>query len=323
MDDNMTPAPLLPRGNRAPRWLLIGGATVASVAILGFGVLLGSTIIPAFAASHQGAVRTQRSFGQGPQMGDHGPGAKGFGRSLSVTSVTASTIVAKDGHGNSVTITTSASTTYTRAGKTIDRSAITAGTNISARGTRNSDGSITATAVEIVLPGYHGTVTAVNGGDITVHDARANTTHIIHTDAATTFMRAGATSSLSAITTGTQISAIGTLNSDNSLKAEAVSIQLPHVGGQITKISGNDITVQQRGGTQVIHVSGSTTYTSITVTSSGPTKSTASLSDLKVGGFILAEGTKNSDGTLNAEAVTLLPAGGLGHGKWGPPGVAH
>jgi hypothetical protein len=81
--------------------------------------------------------------GQGMQ------GARGQCESLTVSSVNGNTIVAKTASGSSVTIHTTASTSYTQAGKAAAASAIKAGTRISVMGTHNSDGSITATSIVI------------------------------------------------------------------------------------------------------------------------------------------------------------------------------
>ena len=78
-----------------------------------------------------------------------GPNANGPCEALTVTSVKGNTIVAKSSSGASVTIHTTASTRYTQAGKTVAASAITAGSHISVMGTHNSDGSITATSIDI------------------------------------------------------------------------------------------------------------------------------------------------------------------------------
>jgi hypothetical protein len=85
----------------------------------------------------------------GPQASAAGPGANGPCESLTVSSVSGNTIVAKSSNGSSVTVHTTASTRYTQAGKTVAASAITAGTRISVMGTHNSDGSITATSIDI------------------------------------------------------------------------------------------------------------------------------------------------------------------------------
>jgi hypothetical protein len=323
--DRPQPAPR--RRTAAPRWLVIGGLGIAFALALGVGVLIGSSVLPSFANGDVPAAPGHGAFGQFGQFGAAGfdDFAQGGGRTLTVTNVASDSITAtatdRSGATKTVTIKTSSSTQYSRAGKTVDRSSITAGTKIHVQGTKNSDGSISATKIEVALPGFHGAVSAISGTDITVKDAKDSTTHVIHTDSNTAFTQAGASSSLSAVTVGGQISAVGTLNSDGSLHAEAVRIVLPHSGGKITQISGSTVTVSERNGAATIHLSNSTTYKSVTFGSSGPAESAASVSDLAVGKYIVAEGTKNSDGSLNAETVRILPAAAAGKvgGHWGGP----
>jgi hypothetical protein len=76
-------------------------------------------------------------------------GQQGQCETLTVSSVNGNTIVAKSSNGSSVTIHTTASTTYRQAGKTVTASAITVGARIHVMGTHNSDGSITATSIDI------------------------------------------------------------------------------------------------------------------------------------------------------------------------------
>ena len=78
-----------------------------------------------------------------------GPGAQGNCEAVTVTSVNGNTIVAKTASGSSVTIHTTASTRYTQAGNTVAASAIKVGTRIHIMGTHNSDGSITATSIDV------------------------------------------------------------------------------------------------------------------------------------------------------------------------------
>jgi Domain of unknown function (DUF5666) len=321
---NMAPAPRPAR--RVPRWLVIGGLGLAFALVLGLGVAIGSAVLPTFAntdlaaAPQNGAVPRNGVSGQFGQFGLAAPSIRGHGRVLTVTGVSANSFTAtatnKTGAPTNVTINTTSSTQYLRLGKTVNRSTIVVGTKIAVQGTKNSDGTITATRVEIVLPSYHGTVTAVSGSDITIKDNKDSTTHVIHTNANTSFTRAGASSSLSAVTVGEEIGASGTLNGDNSLNAEAVAIILPHAGGKITAINGSTVTVQARRGTTTIHLSGSTTYKNVTFGANGPTETAASASDLAVGKYIVAEGAKNSDGSLNAEVVRILPAAPAGGHGW-------
>ena len=67
----------------------------------------------------------------------------------------------------------------------------------------------------------------------------------------------------------------------------AIVVVLPTVVGEVTAIDGNTITVTQPGGTTAtIHVDGDTTYQ--------VNGAAGALSDIKVGSFIVAEGTQRS-----------------------------
>jgi len=133
---------------------------------LGIGTVIGSaTGTTQAAALTQGSTSSSQTltFAQGSNNGSQtaqgnfnsaqsraaAPGANGQCEALTVSSVNGNTIVAKTSSGSSVTIHTTASTRYTQAGKTVAASAITAGTHISVMGTHNSDGSITATSIDI------------------------------------------------------------------------------------------------------------------------------------------------------------------------------
>lgn len=163
--------PPAPR-QRGYRWLLIGGLAFALMLALGTGMVLSSlngtsraaALSQSSASASQTLVATQGNFGNsssqitaqgannGPQSlaaGQGAPGAQGQCESLTVSSVNGNTIVAKTASGSSVTIHTTASTKYTQAGKTVTASAIKAGSQISVTGTHNSDGSITATSIDI------------------------------------------------------------------------------------------------------------------------------------------------------------------------------
>ena len=154
---------------RGRRWLLIGGLALAFMLALGIGTLIGSVTGTSRAAALTQSSSTSGqalTFAQGNANGSQtlnnapgnfngpgafnaSPGANGPCVSLTVTSVKGNSIVAKSSNGTSVTIHTTASTRYTQAGKTVTASAITAGSQISVMGTHNSDGSITATSIDI------------------------------------------------------------------------------------------------------------------------------------------------------------------------------
>ncbi len=150
--------PPVPR-RRGRRWLMIAGLAFAFMLALGVGSLLGSmnnTSQAAALASGGTSSSQSLTFAQGnansAQPQDAGPGMQGTrGQcdALTVSSVNGNTIVAKSSNGNSVTIHTTANTQYTQAGKTVAASAVTAGARIHVTGTHNSDGSITATRIDI------------------------------------------------------------------------------------------------------------------------------------------------------------------------------
>ncbi len=136
------------------RWLLIGSLALAFMLALGIGTVM---VMGASSGTAQAAALSQGSTGgsqtlvvdQSNSNGPQATGAQGQCEALTVSSVSGNTIVGKTSSGSTVTIHTTASTRYTQAGKTVAASAITAGTRISVMGTHNSDGSITATSIDI------------------------------------------------------------------------------------------------------------------------------------------------------------------------------
>lgn len=322
MNDDLSPdffvdyPPQPPR--RRLRWSRLSVLAVAVLALAGIGFVLATNLPATFAAAGQS---TPSSTGgtDGPDMG-HMRG--GPGHDLTVSSVSGSDIVAKDEDGASVTIHTSSSTTIERAGTKINLSALTSGTAIDVRGTRNSDGTITATDISVALPIYAGTVTKISGNTITVTSPRDSATRIINVSSSTLYTRAGISASLSDVAVGSNIAAEGTVNSDKSLAAARVDIDVPHVEGQILSVSGSDITLRDPfGGTLTVHTTASTKATSVTFGTNGPTQATIALSSLKAGDQISAAGTRNSDGSLNALTVTLMPNAPSGSSGHGGPGI--
>ncbi len=300
---------------------VFGGVVAAALLVGGLAILLGVTIVPSFAnanlaisSSHSGHVATGTSGATSAtgQFSETGVATASSvrGPEITVTSVGGASITGtktgRKGATTTVHITTNGSTTYTRLGETVQRSSITAGTKIRIQGTKASDGTITATHVDVVVPSYGGTVSNVSGNTITITSGRAKTTRTIHTTGATTYTEDGKTVTASAVTKNARIRAFGALNSDKSLNAELVEVVLPHIAGQVKTVSGTAVTLTRRNDTVVIHLSGSTTYTNVTWGTSGPTSGAATVSDVQAGKYIVAAGTKNSDGSLNATSVRIL-----------------
>ena len=71
---------------------------------------------------------------------------------------------------------------------------------------------------------------------------------------------------------------------------------LPHVGGEVTAVDGSTITVERPDGTTATIEVGA----DATVQVNGED---ASIADLEVGMFLIAEGTENADGSLDAVRV--------------------
>jgi len=138
------------------RWILIGSLALAFLLALGVGVLIGSSTGAAQAAvlttgstSSSQSLAAAQGNASSAQPLVVAQGTRGQCESLTVSSVSGNTIVAKTASGRSVTVHTTASTRYTQAGKTVAASAIKVGTRINVMGTHNSDGSITATSIDI------------------------------------------------------------------------------------------------------------------------------------------------------------------------------
>ena len=161
---NQSPAPR----RRGRRWLLICGLAFAFMLALGVGALIGSTGATQAAALTFGSANSSQTlavaqtgtrssqtltFSQGNVDGSQpladGQRMQGQCVSLTVSRVNGNTIVAKTSSGSSVTVHTTASTRYNQAGKTVAASSIKVGTRIHVMGTHNSDGSITATSIDI------------------------------------------------------------------------------------------------------------------------------------------------------------------------------
>ena len=167
-------------------------------------------------------------------------------------------------------------------------------------------------------PGAGGiTVTAISGSNLSLATADG-WTRTITVDADTTYSEAGETIALGDIAVGDQIAFRQTLEDDGSWTIDKVAVILPHVGGEVTAISGSTITVEQRDGTTAtITVNGATEYQ--------VNGDDAALADVEVGMFLVAQGVENADGSLTATDVRAgeRGMGGRGgfHGGPGPNGI--
>jgi hypothetical protein len=306
--------------------LLVGGILVGTLTYHPATSRAGASSIPTTAST--GAVLSSNALqalsttanpvpaaggGYGGHRGGRG-GYAGFrGPVLTVTGVSNNTITATGRGGQTVTITVTGNTKYTEAGVPAQLSDVTKGAHIAVQGTRSGT-TITATSIIIVLPTASGVVSNLSGNSFTLTGFNG-ATHTIHVSGSTRYQRAGATVPASTLTNGAAVIVEGTQNSDGSLNAVRITIQVQQVLGQVTAVNSNGYTITSRGGTTVtIITSSSTTY----ITPNG-TKSSASA--VVKNGFILAQGTLSADSkTLDALRIVVLPAtgpGSFGHGGYG------
>jgi hypothetical protein len=150
------------------------------------------------------------------------------------------------------------------------------------------------------MPGLGGfrdiTISAIDGSSLSLK-TDDGWTRTISVGSATSITKGGATITAGDLAVGDQIRFAQDQATDGSYTVTAIQVVLPAIGGEVTAISGDTITVTGRDGTTgTIHVDGDTTY------EVGGTTGKA-LSDITVGSFVMAEGTLRSDGSLDADAV--------------------
>ena len=136
------------------RRLLLGSLVLvfAFMFTVGVGLSTGATRVQALESRGTSSFQTLAVSHKGPphnQPGTKTMGANGQCNTLTITSVNGSTIVAHSSCSKSITVHTTASTQYVRAGRTVSVSAITVGTRVYVTGSHNHDGSITASRIVI------------------------------------------------------------------------------------------------------------------------------------------------------------------------------
>lgn len=152
------------------------------------------------------------------------------------------------------------------------------------------------------LRGGHGgpgfgeiTITAISGSSISLA-TEDGWTRTVTVDDGTTYTRAGEDLEFGDLAVGDTIGFRQTLKDDGSWTIDAIAVILPHVGGEVTAVDGSTVIVEQRDGT------------SATITIGGDANivvngDAAELADIEVGMVLVAEGTENADGSLDATRV--------------------
>lgn len=159
------------------------------------------------------------------------------------------------------------------------------------------------------------TITAINRSAISL-ETEDGWTRTITVDDGTTYSRSGDTIALGDLKVGDEVAFRQTREDDGSFTIDSIVVIPPHAAGEVTAVNGSTITLAGRDdSTTTVAVTGSTTYE--------VNGDDATLADVKVGMFLVAEGTENADGSLTATDVKAadpdaFPGPGRHGFKFGP-----
>jgi hypothetical protein len=156
--------------------------------------------------------------------------------------------------------------------------------------------------------GFHDiTITAISGSDISLRTDDGWTRTITATSS-TTISKGGAAITVGDLAVGDEIRFAQDRGTDGTYTVTAIVVVLPTVAGEVTAIDGNTLTLTLRGGTTAtVHVDADTTFR--------VNGAAGSLSDIKVGSIVVAEGTQRADGSLDAATVRIGTRDGHGPGS--------
>ncbi len=148
-----------------------------------------------------------------------------------VASISGSTVTVTTFGGGTSKVALSGSTTFTLDGKASTKDAVVAGARIEARGTLGSDGTLTASSVEIKPARVAGTVKEKSANALTL-TVRDGSSVVVKVSSSTTYQVRGVTSpTLADVAVGAVVVASGTQNADGSLTATVVRAGGGDVGG--------------------------------------------------------------------------------------------
>jgi len=258
--------------------------------------------------------RDGNGFGPGAGMGRGGPmGGRGAFASISITAISGTKLALTTADGWTRTID-AAGATVQKSGQAVALSTLKVGDSIAFDQARQTDGTYKTTAIQVVLPHVDGTVKSVSDSSVTLTQ-RDGTQKVIQLTTSTTYQLAGAASTKAALTVGAEVNAEGTTATGGTFTATLVNVQPAQAAGTVTAKNPTSITVKSRDGSSLTIKVGSTTTYQVAG------KTTAALADIAVGANVMAEGTRNTDGTFSAKVVRAFAAGsgwGPGIGPMGP-----
>jgi hypothetical protein len=167
--------------------------------------------------------------------------------------------------------------------------------------------------------GGTGTVTGISNGTITLRTLRGTLT--VMTTSSTTYSKEGKSISLGDIKVDDvlQVRPVHSSSSTPSpsppttITAQAITVVMPTFFGRVTSVSGPTIFIVTHNGQEAfVYTTSSTAYTS--------KNASASLSDVKAGDYVVAEGTQTDLKHLTADHVTIStsPGPAVGPRSGGP-----
>ncbi len=140
------------------------------------------------------------------------------------------------------------------------------------------------------------TITAIDGTSVSLKTADGWTRTIV-VDGSVKVTKGGADATASDLKVGDEVRLRQTKETDGSFTVTSIDIVLPTAFGEVTATTADTITIKRPDGTtSTIHVGSGTTYRVAGVDN-------ATLADVDVGSFVIAQGTQRSDGSLDATTV--------------------
>lgn len=284
---------------------------------------LTATSTPSASAPWKSRSTRRWAGGPGGLVGPGGLGAFGLlgggllGEGGTITAMTPTTITVESLFGRKLTVTTNSSTAYSESGKSVTRTALSVGEQVTFRpagppmapsSKPSSASSEVVTNVEIVQPHVYGKITSVNGSEIVVSEAFGSTIGLnvtVNTSSTgTTYEDAGHTASAADLSVGTVVLVTGTLSSDHDqVDATTVEIVPASVTGQVTAVSGTTITIKSFDGTVETLTTGAST-----LFRDPGSKAKASIESVAKGDLVEAFGTAGSGNSFAAITVDVGPS---------------
>jgi Domain of unknown function (DUF5666) len=302
------PADLPPRRPAFSSGGLRAGIVLVACLVLVVPVLIAMGSTPGPATSAAGATATPTATAGVKSEPSKAPGFKGWsdgrmkglqsgpGRGpITITAISGSNLSLATADGWKRTIGVTSDAKLTKGGQTITVGDLKVGDEVRFTQTRNDDGTYTITAIVVPTPKTTGEVSAVSGNKVTLKK-RDGSTQVITVTSSTIYTLGKADGSRSDVKVGVDVTAEGTVDGSD-FTALSVHVALAHASGEVTATTNSAITLKGRDGTTtVIHVSSSVRYRT-------RGKDAATIADIAVGDRVQVDGTRRSDGSLDAITV--------------------